>query len=173
MSIALSGVVASIRYTQKNHQLEDLQNAERRDLANQANEAVNRATESLKQNVTTAGELNAAYVDLAETKTRLFKVEKRTDHRVLTENQKGILVSLLKRDGPQELYLVRAPDPESQHYADEIDSALSSAGWKAVTQPYNWGTWLTYPDGVEIMVEDTKNPPRGHNTSGSPYQNRD
>jgi len=76
VSIALSGVVASIRYTQKNHQLEDLQNAERRDLANQANEAVNRATESLKQNVTTAGELTAAYVDLAETRQDCLKWRK-------------------------------------------------------------------------------------------------
>ena len=70
------------------------------------------------------------------------------------------LISLLKPDGPQEIYFVRATDPESQHFANEIEGALASAGWKPVMQPYNWGTWLTFPNGVEIMVQDIKDPPR-------------
>ena len=81
--------------------------------------------------------------------------------RTLTPQQKASLVTMLKILSPQELYFVCSPDPESQQYFAQLANAFTSAGWKFVFHPSNWGTVVLYPAGLQVWVSDTRSPPRG------------
>jgi len=111
VTVTLFGVFASIGYAARNHQLQNLQDAARRDLANQVTVATRQAHNAMVQDTETALELKAAYEDLAKTKLRLTDVEKRTDDRTLTKLQKATLYSLLKSEAPQQFILFLATDP--------------------------------------------------------------
>jgi hypothetical protein len=90
------------------------------------------------------------------------KLKQQQGYRELTEDQKTQLIALLRPYAPQQVYFVSAPDAEATEYADEISSALNSAGWKTVGPQYNWGTMTHQGEGVWVQVSDVGKPaPRG------------
>lgn len=165
VTVTLFGVFTSIGYTARNHQLQNLQDAARRELATQLTVAATQAHEAMVQDAQTAVELTAAYEDLAKTKRKLYEVDKRTQDRTLTELQKTILLSLLKTGAPQQFYLSPAPDREAQRFADQIINVMTSAGWKSFFPPNNFPKLQNFPPFVWIFLGDVnKNIPRAAST---------
>lgn len=89
------------------------------------------------------------------------RLKRQIAYRTLTEEQRAILLSILKPEAPQDLYLVIAPEPESTSFANEISQVLHLAGWNTEFHPSNWGTVEHYPEGVVIMISDVSKPPVG------------
>jgi hypothetical protein len=176
-AVAVSGEVVGHEYSHRKEALYDARELALTDSFSQklqkANEDAQKARDNVQQSHDDAQRANqdaqhaAASSALAEQRaadaqSQLEDLKRQQAPRTLTEKQKNLLFSLLKPEGPQELYFVSAPDPESQGYADEISSVLNSAGWKTSVHPYNWGTIERYPEGVEILLSDVKKPaPRG------------
>ncbi len=165
VTVTLFGVFASIGYSARNHQLQNLQDAARRDLAKQVTVAANQAHEAMLQDAATAVELKAAYEDLAKTKLRLSEVEKRTDDRTLTKLQETTLFSMLKPEAPQQFILFLAPDPEAQRFADKLIAVMTSAGWKSFFPPNNFPKLQSSPPYIWIFLGDVnKSIPRAAST---------
>jgi hypothetical protein len=89
------------------------------------------------------------------------EVRQANAYRTLSPQQKETLLTALKAAGPETLYFICSPDPESQQYFSELSGVLTSAGWKLEMHPYNWGTIETYPSGVQVWVSDPNDAPRG------------
>lgn len=91
---------------------------------------------------------------LDEIQKSLSDIKETNAQRHITAEQRARIVPLLKAAGPQELFFVCSPDPESQIYFRDIIQMFREAEWKFVAHPPNWGTVELYSPGVQILVAE-------------------
>jgi hypothetical protein len=89
---------------------------------------------------------------LNEIQKSLGDIKQINAQRHITADQRARILPLLKAAGPQELFFVCSPDPESQAYFNELAQMFHEARWEFVPHPPNWGTTELYPQGVQILV---------------------
>jgi hypothetical protein len=170
--LSLVALVATGGYISKKHQLSDLQNHSRSKLAHAAFDAVQEAKQAVKDLEEAKGRLTSTETEVGKTEVDQTKADTRLadeirlqglkdEHapRVLTKSQKDMLFALLKPEGPQELFLFRAPDQESGDFAAAIQSVLTKAKWTVVPYPANVATPVTFPDySLEVLIPDNNKP---------------
>ncbi len=138
VTITLFGVIGSVRYTIRNHQLGEIQAVARRDLANQVVEASNKANAAMHKESETASQLTSAYNDLATAKQRLNRVEKESAPRRISPTQRKQMVAILSKYSQFDIipFPVRhiainplAGDWEIHDFGSQLKSVFTQAGW--------------------------------------------
>lgn len=78
-------------------------------------------------------EVAASHAELAAAKRKVAELVAARQPRILTEEQRRIILRMLKDKTPTTLIVVSAftGEPDSMAFADELRSALTAAGWKS------------------------------------------